>query len=87
MQDGRRTDDRVSGEGQFVEQIEDPGSDDGGPVRRLEEDGFEMPHLLGDAQHLFGSQLACIGKDGEAVASERFSAEDVDVNEGETHDS
>jgi len=50
VQDGRRSDDRVSGEGQFVEQIEDPGADGSRLIRRLEKDRLEVPHLLRDAQ-------------------------------------
>ena len=85
MQDRRRPNDRVSGEGQFVEQIEDPGTDSVGLARRLEKDGFEMPHLLGDAQHLFRTEVPSVGKDRQAVAAEWGLAEDVDVTVGEIH--
>jgi hypothetical protein len=67
VQDRRRPNDRVSGEGQFVEQIEDPGTDSAGLARRLEKDGFEMPHLLGDAQHLFRTQVPSVGKTGRLL--------------------
>ncbi len=47
VQNRRRTDHRVSGEGQFFEEIEDPGCDGARLVGGLEEDGFEVPQSPG----------------------------------------
>jgi hypothetical protein len=85
VQDRRRPNDRVSGEGQFVEQIEDPGTNSARLIRRLKINGFEMPHLLGDAQHLFRTQVPSVGKDRQAVAAEWGLAEDVDMTVSEIH--
>ena len=85
MQDRRRPDDRMPCERQFLEQVEDSGTNSAGLIRRLEEDRFEMPHLLGDPQHLFCGQVRSIGKHRQAVAAEWNSAEHVDVSVIEVH--
>jgi hypothetical protein len=83
--DRRRPDDRVSGKGQFFEQIENPGVESGGLACLFEKDGFEVPHLCRDALHLLRTQVASIGKDRQAVAAKWRLAEDVDMNICEIH--
>ena len=52
---------------------------------RVHDRTFEMPHLLGDAQHLFRTQVASVEKDRQAVAAKWRLAEDVDMTVGEIH--
>ena len=46
MQRGGRSDHRVTSEGQLLEEVEDPGTNGGRLVRRLEEDGLEVDAAL-----------------------------------------
>ena len=85
VQDRRRPDDRVSGEGQFIEQVEDSGLDSVGTRCGLKKNRFEVPQLLSDSQHLFCTEVSGIGEHRQAVAPEGISGEHVDVAVGEAH--
>ena len=75
----------MPGEGQFVEQVEDSGANGAGLIRRLEKDRFEVPHLLGDPQHLLCAEVSSVGKDRQAVPAEWNSTEHVDMTVSEIH--
>ena len=74
------TKDRMPGKWQFFEQVENPGLLQRRIGRGFQEDCFEMPELLRDAEHRVSAQVRAIVENGKAISTEGKVAEDVNVH-------
>ncbi len=82
MQDGRRTEHRMTGEVELLFGGEDASF--GSVVLDVEqEDRLELPQLLGDPEHQLRRERAVGQHDGQPVAGQGSVGEDVDVVKGE----
>ncbi|MCY1301087.1 hypothetical protein D9M70_506780 [compost metagenome] len=79
MQQGRRAEYGVTGEGQLLLHREHPRGEGVGAVQRRQEDRLELPQLAGQLLHGGGGEAAAVGKDRHAVAGQHALGEYIDL--------